>query len=77
VQVVALVWQEWVDVECMGCLSLAAHDVQHPSQEKLTLEWFNTLSAMVAIWRHITVSFQVFGTERDHWNLHFLGDMHQ
>jgi hypothetical protein len=28
----------------------------------------NPLSAMVAIWHHIIVSFQVFGTERVHWN---------
>jgi hypothetical protein len=32
---------------------------------------------MVAIWRHIIVSFQVFGTERVHWNLDFLGEAHQ
>jgi hypothetical protein len=38
----------------------------------------NPLSAMVAIWRHILVSFQVFGTEKKlHWNLDILGDMHQ
>jgi hypothetical protein len=37
----------------------------------------NPLSAIVAIWRHIIVSFQVFGTERVHWNLDFLGETHQ
>ena len=36
----------------------------------------NPLSAMVAIWHHIIVSYQVFCTERVHWNLDFLGDMH-
>jgi hypothetical protein len=40
------------------------------------LAYFNPLSAMVAIWRHIIVSFQVFGTERVHCNLDCLGDMH-
>jgi hypothetical protein len=37
----------------------------------------NPLSAMVAIWHHIIVSFHVFGTGRVQWNLDFLGDMHQ
>jgi hypothetical protein len=37
----------------------------------------NPLSAMVAIWRHIIVSFQVIGTERVGWNLDILGEMHQ
>ena len=47
--------------------------------------WYNTskcpvlnpLSALVVIWHHIIVSFQVFGTERVHWNLDILGEMHQ
>jgi hypothetical protein len=39
------------------------------SGEPFLCQNFNPLSAMVAIWRHIMVSCQVFGTERVHWNL--------
>ena len=35
------------------------------------------LSAMVAIWHHIVVSFNFFGTERVHSNFDILGEMQQ
>ena len=35
------------------------------------------LSAMVARWHHIIVSFKVFGTERVHWNLDLLDELRQ
>ena len=44
------------------------------------LQWnpsFNPLSALVAIWHHIIVTFKVFGTERVHWNLVMMGEMHR
>ena len=37
----------------------------------------NPVSAMVAIWCHIIVSFQVCATEMVRWNLDILDDMHQ
>ena len=39
---------------------------------------FTPLSAMVAIWHHITVSFNVLAlTGRVHWDLDILDEMHQ
>ena len=37
----------------------------------------NPLNAMVTIWDHIIDSFKVCGTERAHWNLDILDEMHQ
>jgi hypothetical protein len=37
----------------------------------------NPLSAVVAIWRHIVASFNVFATERVHLKLNILDEMHQ
>jgi hypothetical protein len=37
-----------------------------------SLSAINPLSGMVAIWRHIIVDIQVFGTERLHCNLNFV-----
>ena len=60
--------QGWIHVHvwCIDCSSLAS----------LAAHIFNPVSAMVAIWHHIIVSFQVLVTERVHWNLDILGEMH-
>jgi hypothetical protein len=45
-------------------------------QTRIGYQFINPLSAMVAIWHHITISFTVFGTERVHWNFNIFDDMH-
>ena len=42
------------------------HPTVHPGiADTAGTQGVNPLSAMVAIWRHIIVSFEVFGTERE------------